>query len=217
MITREFREAYAPFLSGRIPTFASVLLGGALKIYGAECLEWDPLTLQLELKRDLDVEPVRVVYDQLNGLVTALTTDLVYHDVPTFDAFVMGVNRHGVTEYHDAPSVEDLAWAAAELLVNDPHPVGYPDGIAFGPQVEKYCAAILHDEGFRTAPTPLRWVKLQYPENAFNDDPELSNSIALNDRAMAEAVDQHIEQRLAKLFTDLATLGVKPNDEPHKR
>jgi len=206
-LQREFRDQYADFLSGKTETFATVLVGGLLRLYGVECLSWDPTTIRLELKRDI-AEPARVVNTQMQALIAALTTDMVYQDVPTFDQTINALNRADLSEQDDIPMVEEVAWTCTELLLNDPEPVGYKD-IPFSKDINKYCQVVLKDEGFGVAPQILKWVTLPVVQSDFHDDPMMYEAVYKGQQGMAESVDDAMQSRLEMLFQHLKLLGLR--------
>lgn len=215
IVQRQFKSDYRKFISGESPTFATVLLGGAIKLYGVECLNWDGVTLELELKRDFELDIPRVVYDQMQGLITALTTDTVYNDVPTFDQVVNALTRAGVADEQDAPTVEEVAWAVTEIMLNDPEPVGYEKKkIPFNEDIRKYCKVILDQEGIIVPPTSLKWVSSGKPTSEFTEDPALYEAAWANQAASGEAVDRFVQSCINKLVEDLQILGLRvPSDK----
>jgi len=211
-IQREFRSVYADFLTDKTETFATVLVGGLLRLYGIECFSWDPLTIRLELKRDVGVEPSRLANAQMQSLIAALTTDMVYQDVPTFDQTINALNRAPLSEQDDIPMVEEVAWACSEILLNDPSPAGYKD-VPFSRDVNKYCQVILRDEGFGIAPSALKWVDLPDVQSEFHDDPMLFEAAYKNQQLMADAVDEAMQLRIELLVQHMQLLGLRTPTE----
>lgn len=209
ILQRQFKTDFRPFISGEKPTFATVLLGGCLRTYGIDCLNWDGITLEMELKRDFETEVPRVVYDQIQGLITVLTTDLVYHNVPVFDQVVNALNRSGVAEDQDPPTAEELAWAVAEILLNDPEPVMHNEDTTFDDDIQGYCRVVLDQEGIMTPPKSLSWVKKSEHHSEFNNDPELYAAAWQNQMSDGQAVDKYVEKCLEKVFEDMQLLGLK--------
>jgi len=78
ILSRELKAAAQPYFSGDKESFATTLVAGLLRLYGVEALEWDPLTIQMEIKEDLGVDMPRRVYDKMMALVyqrTRLSSD----------------------------------------------------------------------------------------------------------------------------------------------
>jgi hypothetical protein len=211
-VQREFRSAFADFLTDKTETFATVLVGGMLRLYGIECFSWDPVTIRLELKRDVGVEPSRLANAQIQALISALTTDMFYTDVPTFDQTVNALNRAPIAAQDDIPMVEEVAWACSEVLLNDPTPSEHAD-VPFSRDIRKYCHVVLRDEGFTIAPTSLKWVDLPPVQSEFHDDPMMFEAAYKNQQLMADAVDQAMQSRIEMLVEHMRLLGLRvPTD-----
>lgn len=208
MITRELHTAGVPLLNGEQDAFATTLLGILLKAFGPQVLEWDGITIQLEVKDEFAVEMPRRVYDRLMSLLTAITTDRPYVDVAFFDEMVSSLCGRGVILEQDPPSVEDLAWAVTELRLNDPEPASRDAEQPFDRNIQKYMRVVLDDEGFTIAPDALP-AATRTPGHDENVLPEDYQAIWESHQEMANAIDQTVIQRLGLLFDQLRSIGVE--------
>jgi len=210
--SREFVDTVKPMFNGERETFASVLLAALIKAYGPEVLEWDGLTIQLQVKDDLGVEMPRRVYDQLMALLSALTTTAVYTDVAVFDETISGLNRKGIGTEQDAPSVDDMAWAVAEIGINDPEPVGRNAEQPWGPNIRKYARAVLDDEGMPIAPTVVGWAADRPIAKEGMDDASYYAGAWGNQQERANEIDTWIEGQMGKLIADMQEIGIEIKD-----
>lgn len=212
MIPLEFKRAVTPWFTGEKPTFATVLNAVLAKMYGADYLNWDALTIQLEVKDTLDVDMPRKVFDQLMGMVTALTSTVVYHDVEAFDAYVSAANRLSIAFDHDLPSVADVAWAVTELHQVDPEPVGVPKR-GWSDDIRAYTRVILDAEGMPIAPKALSFAKDRAPQGTFSEDAPLYAGAWESSQARADEIDGHVDYMTTLMIAHLAQIGVKPYGE----
>jgi hypothetical protein len=204
----EFRKVFTSMLSGERPTYASVLLAGLIRMYGPGVIEWDPSTVEMEVKEDFGVHMPRVVFDQVMCLISAISTDAVYRDVAVFDQFVNAVNRVGVQHEQEPPTTEELAWALTELAISDPEPVGLPDQ-PFNKQIAAYCRVCLQDDGVMSPPSVLKFAMPTKVSDEWADNPEMFASVYQSHEASANEIDQYCKSKVSKLLDDLEDLGIE--------
>jgi hypothetical protein len=210
--TQEFIRTAAGYLDGSEPAYATTLLGILLKAYGAEALNWDPLTIESQLKDDFGVELGDDPYEQLMALINVMATDSVYQSVTTFDATVshlMALNSHDV----DAPNPYELAWAVFEILINDPDPHGAGDSVCpFCKDIQNYCGVILADAGFKKPPTTLSFAQMpKWATPSLGNDPVMAEGANASEMATSEDVDRHVEHHAGQLIAQLKSLGIDPS------
>ncbi len=209
--SNEFKRSAHPFLSGERETYATVLLGILLTVYGAECLNWDPTVIESQVKEDFDVDMPDVVYDQLMALINVLTGDTVYTSVEVFDHTVSFLCR---TDAHDqdAPSPHELAWCAFEIMINDPDPYNQGDkGQPFSRDIQAYCGVVLADAGMHKKPLTLNFAKMPpWAPKDLSSDPEMSNAAVGSEQDLASEVDQFVESQAGVLIQHLTEVGIRP-------
>jgi len=208
ILERHLKVDLAPFLSGERETFATVLLAGLMKAYGLEVIDWDGVTTQLQVKEDFGVEMPRRVYDQLMALQNVLTTDAVYKQVPVFDETISALNRQGVGLEQGVPSVDDTAWAVAEIRLNDPDPTTRSPEQPWGRDIQKYVRVVLDDEGFTRAPKILDFAADRLPGKEGTDDAAMYAATWGVQQSKADEIDQWVESQAEKLIAHLMELGI---------
>lgn len=209
MIDREHKLRIKKFLEGEDETFCTVLVSALLRMYGPEVLNWDGATIQLQLKDDLGVEMTRRVYDQIMGLLAILNTDAVYKDANVFDVAVSALGRQGLVFDNKPPSVQDVAWAIAEISINDPNPVTRDPKAPWGTQIQRYIRAVLDDEGMNIAPAILSFVPDKTPGKNTNDPAsDYAGEWGVR-QAEADEIDEMVEARFRALLQHLESIGVK--------
>jgi hypothetical protein len=194
------------FFSGKEPAFATTLLAILFKTYGVQVLEWDGLTIEMQVKDDFSVEMPSRVYDKLMALITALSNDAIYRDVTFFDEFVSAINGRGLGTEDDAPAVDDVAWAVAELTINDPRPFGREP--YWYNNIKIYTRVILDDEGMDIPPQVLAYAGAKTPKNSVNEAPADYAATWGEKQAKADEVDNWISERMVALVQQLMEVGV---------
>lgn len=209
-LNREFKERARPLFAGEEPAYATTLLAALFMIYGLDVLEWDGLTIELEVKDDLGVEMPRRVYDKLMALIMALTTDTVYKDIPVFDEFVRSLNNHGAGSEQEVPPAVEVAWAVTELEMNDPEPVSREErDQRFSDNIRKYTRVVLDDAGLPIAPNALSFAADRAVGAEGQDDNQHYAGAWGSAQAAAEEIDVDVERQAIELVHQLMKLGVE--------
>lgn len=183
--------------------FATALVGKFIKTFGAEALDWDAATIELEVEEAAGRKLPPGNYARLMAGITILTRDLFFKDLPGFLqlATVLSgdVPVEGMTHEPDAL---ECAWAIIEgLLISPPDD---RDEEPFCDDIRKYIGFQLDEEGILAAPDVLeiaiRPTSMSQVASRLPDDPGLREHVI----AAASARSDDITQTLA---TSLATLN----------
>lgn len=126
---------------------AIALLRLAIKEYGNECFEWEPLVLKAELQRDLDCELSDLQSDKLQAAITLLTTNTYENFISVFETFNHLFNhQHAHLEELDPLEAEELILGLTEAyLIRG-------ESLDFSPEVRVYAGQIFHDYGMHKPP-----------------------------------------------------------------
>jgi hypothetical protein len=195
-------------------SIGSVLLIGLLDEYGSEMFDWEPRTLDLEVKHDWGVSIPQVNKDKVWALVTELTTKLFYSSLDAFTHICNSLNGSGADfENFDFATVQEMCWALAEVQLLDPP----EEGDQFNPEILSYMSERLRVEAFERVPKILKpYVTLpDRDENIANILQEDGvEAKTFWDRQMREvlSIDQYVREQLHKLFVDLAGLPLENGD-----
>lgn len=194
------------YFSGEQPAFATTLLAILFKTYGVQVLEWDGLTIEMEVKEDFGVDMPSRVYDKLMALITALSNDAIYKDVTFFDEFVSAINGRGFGTEDDVPAVDDVAWAVAELTINDPRPFGREP--YWYRNIRIYTRVVLDDEGMDIPPQVLGFAEARTPKSSVNEEPADYAATWGEKQAKADEIDAWVSERMVALVQQLMEVGV---------
>ncbi len=207
MLTRQFKRAAEPYLAGKKPTFATILVSILLKAYGAESLNWENNTIELTLKEDFGVEMPRRVFDKMMALLTSLNSNIVYQDVSVFDHVVHSLCGQGAGVEHGVPPVLDIAWAVTEIEIADPAPVGIDPKKRWSDTIKAYIRVALDDEGMAIAPKALNFIK-DRPAPTTDSDALTVASSWQEKQSQADEIDEHVEELVNVMVAQLATIGI---------
>jgi len=216
MLTRQFKRAAEPYLSGKKPTFATILVSILLKAYGVDALNWENDTIQLTVKEDFGVEMPRKVFDKMMALLTVLNTDIAYREVSVFDHVVHSLCGQGAGIEHGVPPVLDIAWAVTEIEIADPAPVGIDPKRRWSDNIKAYVRVALDDEGMAIAPKTLNFVK-DKPAPTTDPDALTVASSWQGKQDQADEIDKHVEELVNVMVAQLATIGIALPNPQEKR
>jgi hypothetical protein len=211
----DWRRQAAAFLSGETPTFGTVLVGILLKAYGVDALNWDPLTVRVQIGEDFGTDVARVPYGKMMSLINVMTTDTVYYSVPVFDATVHGLRGSPGTQMEEIPEADDVATAVAEIVMADPEPPKRPGQMTpWSPDIAGYVGLVLDHEGISGEPGVLSWARRRNSSaplaTNFSTDPDFFNAAQGPRQAKAAEVDEVVKSRVSELIRQLSSLGVEP-------
>jgi len=132
---------------------ATILLLMLIDEFGTECLDWEPETLQLEVKDAWSIELPQTNWDKVYALMTVLTTNLFEQNLETFTHVCNALSGAGAdfTTY-DPATVEEMSTAIGEIVLLDPPEKG---NFNFSDEVKTYMQVRLAYEGFITPPKML--------------------------------------------------------------
>ena len=211
---RDWRARARSFLSGQKPAFATTLVGILLRAYGADVLNWDPLTRRVQIQEDFDVVLQRREFEALESLVNAMTTDTAYRSVAVFHRTVQALNRTEIDDLDDMPDPEDVTWAVAEIGVNDPEPPMVPgSSIPYSGDIARYVGVVLDRHGILGEPRVLEWADRPNPPLATeqSDDPTMFEAAMESSEQMTKELDDELERRFGALVVQLKELGINPS------
>ena len=142
-------------------TFTTSVLAILKDEYGDEFMEWDPATIEIELRALGVKEMPEHLANKINAGTALFTSNLFFVSLETFIATTLVLNNIPVTtESMLLPDIDDILWAATEvrlLLGKD-----YPEN-EYGHDIARLTGKLLADDGIYTPPQLLEFA--EYPEN----------------------------------------------------
>lgn len=121
---------------------ASVLTAMLLHKYGEQVLDWDPMTIRLEIQDDFHVSPVDEVMNKICAMQIVLSSDAFFTRV---DSFINVCNTLSegdpFFEVFTPLEAEEVALALSIVAMNR-------DMLPFNPTIKRLIKEILKEEGF---------------------------------------------------------------------
>ena len=121
---------------------ATVLNAMLLTKYGEEALDWDPITIQMEIQADFGVTPASEVMDKLCAMQIVMGTGDFFGRVDAFRNIVNTIaNGQPFFQTFTPLQAEEIALALATVGMNR-------DMIPFAPAVKEYVRLSLKGDGY---------------------------------------------------------------------
>lgn len=203
-------------------SLTSTLLLQFVDSFGLDALEWDPLTIAMEIQEATDKVPPKVILDRIMAGIALIQSDQFYHYLPDFITIcnVLSGSELEIELFDPATTVE-CAWGITEALVIWP-PEGYEDGRkalkdAFDEEILGYIQETMRYEGLVIAPRILRSI-VSSPEEVssalgqYVEDPELYAALYENSQKRVQEIDDLVRERFYTLLGQIKQLRLKNGD-----
>ena len=192
--------------------FATSAIAILIDRFGAECLNWEQETLEMEI-RGLCPAPDRNLMNKVGAACTILTTDVVHRDALSFNNVVQVLNFDDISPSSFIPaSLDDYLWGCTEMrLLEGPEEYDSSD---FSPDIKAMVGKILIYNGITDPPPALEFADI--PEDAVNNrdnnlgaDSIMFESYWSDQREAVTEADRFISGRYADLLSQLMLLPLK--------
>jgi hypothetical protein len=181
-------------------------------MYGTDMLEWDPVTIDMQLSEDLRIDIPDGVMDKLNAASSILQSNLFHISLETFNVTCTALSRGlAITDGFTPASLSDSVWGVTEanlLEGNDFWSQG------FGHNIARYVGVLLDQGGVYTPPKMLQFA--EYPDGVQERNYESFSGDELEFRVfwdrqqeLKNTLEGYAKQRMAELFNELASLPIK--------
>jgi len=184
--------------------------------FGTEFVEWDPLTVNMEIKSAFGIEPSEILQDKIQAASGLLTTNLFYLSLEAFSAICNTLNL-GVTasEIFLPADLEDSLWGITEAkLLSGPEME-----TDFSHNIARYVGFLLSEAGFRKPPTILAFAEYNEAEEqrtreAFlPEDEVLFKTFWENQKQERDGLEEINKLKLHTLFRQLDEIPVPYDKE----
>lgn len=192
---------------GLYTTSAIVLCADA---WALDFLEWDPSTVEMELKTTFGIQPTAELLDKIQAGSALFTSNLFFVSLETFSMICNALNFGVTTSALMTPAdLDDVLWGVTEAYAL----LGEDADNKFSHNIARYVGCLLDDAGVREVPSILQFAELP-------DQPGSGNSILEDDAEMAKAYyDRQQDDRqtlesanntkIMLLFRQLAMLPIR--------
>lgn len=197
-------------------SYGATLVLAALDATGtAECLNWDPDTLRIELEA-AGGHITGPNVDKLMAMGLALTSNAFYTDVSAFIHVCNALSGEGADfDTFDPATVAEMAWAVTEVVLCDAPKGELPS--LFSDEVIEYMRTQGWYEGFGELPAPLDFVKpssaaAQKYQSAINLGPDVFAAVFDAQQQKKTEVMQLVKSNLVNLVQQIKQCGLKTFD-----
>lgn len=121
---------------------ATVLNAMLISKYGEEALDWDPLTIRLEIQEDFKVSPADEVMNKICAMQIVMTSADFFERIDTFINVCNTLSEGDpFFEVFTPLESEEIAFALATVAMNR-------DMLPFNPTIRRYVKEVLKADGF---------------------------------------------------------------------
>jgi hypothetical protein len=143
--------------------------------FGSEFIEWDPLTLNLEIKNKYGFEPSENLLDMVQAGTSLYTSDLFFKSLETFAPVCNALNFGTVTsELFLPPDLDDVLWGCTEakIILGETYE---EDG--FSHNIARFVGALLDDQGNYSPPRILKFAEYPDERDALSHDAFIGDEV----------------------------------------
>jgi hypothetical protein len=190
-------------------TSAVVLLADK---FGTEFLEWDPITVSMEVRSAFGVELTTEIQDRIQAASSLFTSNLFFVSLEAFSTICNALNFGSVASEIFVPAdLDDVLWGVTEakILLGDMYdPEGYSHNVS------RFVGYLLSEDGVTTPPSSLSFAEYDEIEEE-NLSSEFERDIEFQQAYTADQIQerQNLEKvnivKIMALFEQLQKLPVK--------
>ena len=197
--------------------FTSSMLLLLVDDFTVECLQWDPVTIEMELRSKLRDRLSKATLDRAQAARMLAGNNLFHKSVEAFMACCCALNLRGSTPGSMAAlDLESVYWGMAEArIIEGPEEFA---AMGFTHNIKRYMGLMLSNEGALRPGGLLRMAEM--PEAALLnadavaiDDPVLSAAGTEGDVALYAELDGMVEQRMALLAEQVMALPLSASTD----
>jgi hypothetical protein len=193
-------------------TFTTPLLTILTDKFTTDFLEWDPLTINIEIKENFGVEPSEELLNKIQAGSSLFTTNLFYLSPETFGIICNTLNRGPTSSELFIPAdLEDVMWGVAEakLLAGDLGDNKFSHSIA------RYVGYLLQEEGIYKPPSILSFAEYdeqqeaRLQDNFTAEDPLLYTAFWDKQASQRDELERVNKLKFDEFFKQLSGLPVQ--------
>lgn len=179
-------------------TLATVLYSLAVREFGEEVHSWEPETVALEINDTFHIEFPEENHNKLMALLTAIDADAFYKKWPAFELTCRAINS-GTVYGGDDLLVAEMAWAVAEVQLNDDTPQEFSHEIAAG------VGRLLASEGFVRPPPKLGFARIPERYHGSDTPGDLGQQSGISTEH-ENVVKEYLQEQAALLVKQISAL-----------
>jgi len=149
-------------------TYTTVIMAILWDRYGEEFLQWDPITVSLQLRDDFHFEPKEWLMDRINAGSVLMLTDQFHQALESFSAICNTLNFGAISSEMLVPAdLDDVFWGVVEARLLEGPEAAKSD---FSGEIAAYVGTLLSEAGVSEPPPQLRFAKLPDQEASNQQD-----------------------------------------------
>jgi hypothetical protein len=197
------------YLSGE--GFGAALLVAALDDFTTEFLEWEPETIEMELRERYGATPSRGTLDRLGAARGLLSSNIFYKDMASFNIVCRCLNFRSMLPGNFVPAdLHDIMWGVTEADIL----LGGTDGgdTEFAPSLRLYVGKLLEEQGILDPPRLLRFAamtKLGMDNQEIADLPDLGSIFEANQADSRKELEDVAVAKLKMMLTQIGSLRLE--------
>lgn len=179
-------------------TYTTVLMAILWDKYGEEFLQWDPVTVNLQIRDDFHFEPREFLMDRVNAGSVLMTTDQFHQALPSFSAICNVLNFGAAPSQVMMPAdLDDVYWGVIESRLLEGPQAARSE---FNGDIAAFVGVLLSEAGIDEPPPQLRFAVMPEQEQS-----NLQDGLATADESFFKV---YWEKRQAAR-TEFESLGMK--------
>jgi len=177
--------------------------------FGTDFIEWDPTTVNLEIKDAFGFEPRTALLDRVQAGASLFTSNLFQVSLETFSAVCNAMNFGAVTSEVFLPAdLDDVLWGVTEAKLL----MGSDFDSDFSSNIQNYVGVLLGQAGFNKAPSILSFASVKDIPDDVPDtlsDPILERAVYEKDQTDKAEIEQWNSAKIADLLSQIRNLPLQ--------
>ncbi|NBK22729.1 MAG: hypothetical protein EOM68_11950 [Spirochaetia bacterium] len=191
--------------------FGTALLVAALDDFTTELIDWEPETIEMELKDRYGAVPSTGTMDRLEAARGLLASNIFYKDLAAFSTVCRCLNFRAMLPGNFIPAdLHDIMWGVTEADVL----LGGTDGgdTNFVSSIRIYTGKLLEEQGILDPPRVLRFAamtKLGMDNQEIADLPDLGGIFEANQADSRKELEDVAVAKLKMMLTQISSLKLE--------
>lgn len=191
--------------------FGTALLISALDDFGPELLEWEPETIELELRTKYQVVPLSSSLDRLHAAASLLSSTLFFQSITAFNAICSTLSFDEPVEGEFYPaSLPEVVWGLTEARLLLGSEGGAEEG--FSRNIRLYVGKLLEGEGILDPPEIMSFAQLTRLDTLdtqmIADLPDITLMFEANQSDSKKELDEYALARAYEMFRQIGSLDL---------
>lgn len=196
-------------------SYGTTLLIAMFDTFGIECLKWEPETIEMELKKEFQIDIPEQNLDRLQAAMSVLTSNLFFVSLEAFNVTCNSLNFARVDGNTFIPAdIEDIMWGITEvnlILGAD------ANKNEFSRDIQLYVGKVLESEGVLDPPSILQFADMRKlnkeTQEQVADLPDLSSMFSAGLADTRAELDTWALKKIDDLFTQIGQLKLDSSNK----